>query len=346
MNIMIKNTAIYILLLSVLAGCSGGDRAPRALISKEVGDSISLPPFKDQGHTELCWIYAALTAIEADRISQGDSVCLSPAWVLRSMLRKSASDTYFSHRRVNLRGTLPMAMSLIEEYGVVPYDSYRMPASPGLSSSALARKATHLARTFATQQKGFSAFQDALEGLMDSQIGAAPLKVYMFGSEYTPEEFARSVAMPGEWQPYSSFTHHPFGEAFDPELRDNQWHQKVMNVPLDSLLLITIRNLEHHHPVMWEGCMRWAHGDKHSNRGIKIGDCQTERQQDFEHHRLTDDHCMAIIGIKRVGGQRMFVCQNSWKGSEILLMSERQFLLNTIMVMVKESPIAPPILVG
>ena len=72
---------------------------------------------KDQGKaSSSCWIYAMLAAIETEHIMQGDSISLSPAYV-----------EYFLHRDPDApssgRGMAPTLLTLIDRYGVVPYQS-------------------------------------------------------------------------------------------------------------------------------------------------------------------------------------------------------------------------------
>ena len=48
---------------------------------------VKCTPVKDQGRSDLCWVYAMLATIESERLMMGDSVNLSPAFVARMMMR-------------------------------------------------------------------------------------------------------------------------------------------------------------------------------------------------------------------------------------------------------------------
>ena len=90
-------------------------------------------------------MYAMLSTIETDRISQGDSVNLSVAFPLRRYIEEEAAEAMLGGRRhaITMRGTVCMALSLLNPYGAAPYDSY--PAE-GVNYDALARGVNAMAR--------------------------------------------------------------------------------------------------------------------------------------------------------------------------------------------------------
>lgn len=342
-----KRICLYILSALVLAACGRrecsfyGEEAPSD--SAAITTDILLPttPVRNQGGTELCWIYAMLATIETDRIVQGDSVALSPLWLARKSLEEQTADTYLSGRRISLRGTLPEAMRLLEDYGIVAWDAYNgtLPAS----SHAVARKTERLARSFAIHGKGIMPLRNAVGDTLDDLLGPTPYNVFMLGMEYTPKEFAHSLCLPGDWKAYTSFTHHPFHKPFIVEVPDNRQRHEAMNIPIGQLLAMTIESLNNNHPVAWEGSLRFLN-KREDNGNISPADTtilQQQRQQALERHRLTDDHCMAIIGLGHDNkGQKYFILKNSWgkeKGNGgLVYMTERQFATHTIMIMARK----------
>ncbi|MCM1078133.1 MAG: C1 family peptidase [Bacteroidales bacterium] len=347
----------YILTALVLAACgrrecpfSGcGDSSD----SVEITADILLPstPVRNQGDTELCWIYAMLAAIETDRLAQGDSVTLSPLWLARKSLEEQSADTYLSGRRISLRGTLPEAMRLLETHGIVAWDAYR--ASQQSPSRAATRKTERLARSFSVHKKGLEELREAVGDALDSTLGPTPRNVFMLGMEYTPREFAHSLCMPGDWKAYTSFTHHPFHTPFVMEIPDNRQRHEATNIPLEELVSMTARSLRNGHPVAWEGSLAFRRngndaagiqretGISHGNLSRKdMTTLQQQRQRMLERHQLTDDHCMAITGMGHDRkGQRYFILKNSWgkdNGHDgYVYMTERQFALCTIMIMAR-----------
>ena len=87
---------------------------------------LPVTPVKNQGRSDLCWVYAALAAIESTHAAAGDSVNLSPDYLARNMLMRQARLNWLSRGRhdMSMRGTLPMALHLLREDGAMPYDSF------------------------------------------------------------------------------------------------------------------------------------------------------------------------------------------------------------------------------
>lgn len=346
-----KRICLYILSTLVLASCGRSEcssyMGDNSQIHASLSKDIILPttPVKDQGATDLCWIYAMLATIETDRLAQGDSVHLSPQWLARKSLEEQAVATYLKGTEISLRGTLPEAMRLLETYGIVAWDAY--PSTSGAASHAEARRIDRMARIFANNSKGIESLQETVESSLDDSLGPTPRNVFMLGMEYTPLEFAHSLCLPGDWRAYTSFTHHPFHRPFAVEVPDNRQGHEAMNVPIGELLRMSIESLKHGHPVAWEGCMTFMDDNgkgKGNSRNVTPNDTaslQKKRQRLFESHRLTDDHAMAIIGMGHTkDGQRLFILKNSWgedfgnKGFAV--MTERQFALYTIMIMLRK----------
>lgn len=345
-----RNNLYIILLLVFVSSC--GDRHEQ-FASDDVVADIMLPttPVKDQSRSPLCWIYAMLATIETDCLAQGDSVNLSPMWLMRHSLEEQGVQSYMVDCNINSRGTLMEAMRLFDKYGIVGYDAAPPPSSFG---DAAVRELRLQARMMSAQHAGLESFSAAMAETLDDMTGPMPRYVFMFGMEYTPQEFARSCAMPGVWQPYTSFCHHPFGEPFCLEIKDNRHRHEAMNVPIDTLYDMVVNSLRQHHPVAWEGTLHEVKSEKalgevkreklnvkssdYPVRGSGECDFQSVRQRAFESFRLTDDHCMAIVGMgHRKDGTPVFICKNSWGKDDgnggFRYMTREEFMLSTILVM-------------
>lgn len=295
-------------------------------------------PVKDQGSSPLCWAYSMLATIETEHIMMGDSVNLSVDYVARKLLAEQARCHFLSrgYDRVTLRGTMPLLLRLLGEYGAIPYDSYN---EPGINYNALAKQMVLLSNC----SSDMSQLAKRAERMFDERIGALPKKVYMLGAEYTPEEFAHSVCMRGEYMAMTSFTHHPFGESFVLEVPDNYSDELFYNVPIDVMMKRIEQSLRNGHPVCWEGDTSEAGFS--FQRGIaELPDSrpctQQQRQKAFETRRTTDDHCMALIGIAHdQNGRRFYIAKNSWGTGNpyggLMYVSENYLRLKTIAVVVK-----------
>lgn len=329
-----RNHLIALLTLLLFTQCAHqkAGRSSRVRPEGFVAD-IMLPvtPVKNQGMSELCWVYAALAALETERLCHGDSVNLSPLWLERASLEEQALRAATTGEEVVLRGTLPEAMRLFHRHGIVPYDSYRplntfgRPAeSHEKRTSIISKKVWHLATTKSRHRAPLTQISEQVSSLLDDELGCPPHRVFMLGAEYTPLEFAHSIALPSDWKALTSFTHHPYGKTFDLEVPDNRRHHEVMNIQPDSLLNLTIRSLLQRHPVMWEGAMNW--------------NLKGDRQTLFERHLLTDDHCMCIVGLGHdKDNNKYFILKNSHGANTgdhgMRYMPVSQFLNTTIMIM-------------
>ena len=106
-----------------------------------------------------------------------------------------------------------------------------------------------------------------------------PHLVFMLGVEYTPQEFARSVCARDEYVALTSTSREPYYKETVLNVPDNWLHDRFLNLPMDSLLAITLRAVRQHHGVCWE----------------------------------SRAHAMAIVGIAHNDqGEPYFIMKNSW----------------------------------
>lgn len=268
----------------------------------------------------------------------GDSVNLSVDYVARHLLAEQARQHFLSsgYGRITLRGTAPLLLRLISEYGVMPYDSYN---APSLNYKALARRLQTMSET----SHDLSQLSDRAQRLFDERIGYMPKNVYMLGAEYTPQQFAHSVYMLGEYTALTSFTHHPFDQTFAIEVPDNYSDELFYNVPVDVMMRRIERSLRAGHPVCWEGDV--TEPGFSFERGVaELTDetpcTQQQRQKAFETRRTTDDHCMCLIGIAHDNkGRRYYIAKNSYGTKNpyggLMYLSENYVRMKTVAVVVK-----------
>lgn len=224
----------------VLAGCR--ERPVWHDFSHEV--LLPMTPVKNQGRSELCWAYAMLATIETEHLLRGDSVNLSPQYIGR-MLKKyqsSIANAALPEGR-KIKGQRAMGQTLLNmmsRYGMVGYD-----VMPDETTDDL----------------------------------PTPHWVFLLGTRYTPLEFAHSVCAPDEYVGLTSFPDSPYYKKIDVPVPDNWEHNRLLNVPLDTLRRHVNRALRHRHPVCWE------------SRG----------------------HVMAVVGMARDEAHAAYyVMKNSW----------------------------------
>ncbi len=306
---MYRQAIISALVLLTLVACN---RPARPVKANQFTDEIRLPitPVKDQGASNVCWMYAMLSTIETDRIAQGDSIHLSVAYPLRRYMEDSAVEAMMcgnSHPK-KLRGTAMMALALTDAYGAAPYNAY--PAQ-GVGYDALYRGIRAMAR----RTQSIDILRSHVADMLDSRMGVLPQRVYMLHAQYTFGEFARSIYA-GSYRAFTSFTHHPFGQQVPLELPDNYRHDTFENVPIDTLMTYIDRALAHGYAVCWEGDI--SEPGFSFSKGIATLPHSTKctqqlRQRWFECRQTTDDHCMSIIGRAHDReGKPYYIAKNSW----------------------------------
>ena len=343
LNSQFEKMRKLITLLLALAAITSCDLAPNSSDTskaKRFTNEVLLgyTPVKDQGHSSLCWAYAMLATIESEHIQMGDSVNLSVDYIARYQLDEQARFHFLSKgfNRMTLRGTAPLLLRLLDEYGIMPYDSYH---ARDINYNALTKRLEMLSNS----SRNLSQMKQRTERLFDERIGALPKKVYMLGAEYTPLEFAHSVCMRGEYLAMTSFTHHRFGEAFVLEVPDNYSNELYYNVPIDVMMKRIERSLRTGHPVCWEGDTSELGFD--FKRGVaeltkQRPYTQKQRQIEFENHHTTDDHCMVLIGIAHdENGKRYYIAKNSWgTGNQyggLMYLSDQYVMMKTVAIVVK-----------
>ena len=339
-SLPIMNRIILMLVAwAMLGSCtSKGERKTRAK-SPTIDLLLKTTPVKDQGKSSLCWVFAMLATIETEHLMRGDSVNLSTAYVSRMALRQRMQATYLERgtHPLHLRGMASNALTAIADYGVLAHDTYQVENSSIFG--VLTKKVQNACKLAIAQHEGLDRLNEHFERLADQSLGALPKAQFMLGAEYTFGEFGRSVCRRDEYVGLTSFTHHPFNTTFALEVPDNVNRDRLLNLPIDTLVALAERSLRAGHPLCWEGDISeegfnftegFARLSHHSTAPT-----QEMRQRAFETFRTTDDHCMAIVGLAHdAQGNRYFIMKNSWgtdnafKG--FMFMSFDYFRLKTI----------------
>ena len=113
-------SCIHFIAAAILLLCSCGRPQPAPQTEdRAFADDVRLrtTPVKNQGRSQLCWIYAMLATIETDRIMAGDSVNLSPDYPARMWMTERARRCFLSGgtAEVDMRGVAPMLLGLADE---------------------------------------------------------------------------------------------------------------------------------------------------------------------------------------------------------------------------------------
>jgi len=106
-----------------------------------------------------------------------------------------------------------------------------------------------------------------------------PQWVFMLGAKYSPQEFAHSLCAPDEYMALTCWPDSPYYKKVEVPVADNWEHNRLLNLPLDTLKSHIDHAIRNRHPVCWE------------SRG----------------------HAMTIVGLAHdEKGRPYYVMKNSW----------------------------------
>lgn len=325
---------------------------------------IESTPVRDQNKSGTCWCFAGTTFFEDEIIRKGGKpVDLSEMYTVRNCYIDKA------HRYVRMDGTTNFSQGgsimdvpyVWKRYGAVPEEAYR-----GLSygednhnhSELEAGMKAYLDVVCRNPSRRLStAWPTALAGIVDAYLGQVPATFEVDGKTYTSQSYAASLDInPDDYVALTSFTHHPYYEAFAIEVPDNWLWAKYHNLPLDEFKAVVDNAVENGYPVVWaadvsEPGFKWKKGvalmpkaksetdleGTELARWVKLTDAEkrdeqydfnepveeitvtTEsRQEMFDRRETTDDHGMEIVGYATdQNGKRYYKVRNSWTDKQI-----------------------------
>lgn len=320
-----------------------------------------------QGQTGTCWSFSTTSFLESEayRIT-GELHDFSEMASVRVIYPEKVERyvRYQGKHQFGPGGLSHDVTHAASKYGIVPQSIYTGGQKPGAyDHGALDGMMEAMAKALVEQSgKIDPAGMSAVEGALDAYLGPLPTTFEYQGREYTPKSFRETMGInPEAYATLTSFTHHPFGEAFVLEVPDNHAHGQFFNVELDVLEAAVTHALRNGYTVAWDADV--------SNQGFSFRDGwaimpqtaaskeewgtldampdeqavdQAMRQAAFDAQENTDDHLMHIIGIASdAQGRSYFVIKNSWGqgnvygGKQFISMS--YFRHHTIGVMVHES---------
>lgn len=206
---------------------------------------LRMTPVKNQGRSELCWVYSIYGAIESEYLMRGDSVDLSTDYAGRMFLEEQAREYFLSggQTRMSLRGVGPMTIELGRRYGIVEQNVYS--ASSPVDFTGLVANVKEMADGLLVDGKGeVDNYMASVKDLLDRHIGVVPDNIdsLKIPSEVT-ERYVTLMCNKKK----------PYGKELVLELTDNRYGCKALNVSPDTLVSRVSVSLKSGHAVMWEG---------------------------------------------------------------------------------------------
>ena len=312
---------------------------------------------KNQNRSSTCWAYSALGFLEAEllRLNKGDHDFSEMFVVYHTMLDRAVNyvrlhgDASFSPG-----GSFYDVLYCWRHYGIVPDKA--MPAGvmygdtlANHSDLDAAAKAYVDVIAKSTASKISPLWRRPLEAIYETYLGKLPQEFTYKGKKYTPRSFADSFGLNmNDYISLTSYSHHPFYEAFAIEIQDNWRGAKSYNLPIDELMQVMRNAVNTGYTIAWgsdvseEGFTRngiavmpdvkkgaeltgsdMAHwlGLSKADRRAELTSrplpemtvTQQMRQEAYDNWETTDDHGMLIYGLaKDQNGKQYFMVKNSW----------------------------------
>lgn len=321
-------------LLLLLAGCCP-DRRETESWYLEIDFICEHTPVKDQGKSGAGWIYAMLSLIESNRIRSGDSLNLSASFLVQKAYKTCALN-YLSQARsedFSMHASGMRFFSLIDKYGAVPY--FVGEDDPTIPFDSLNRAITDLGRRVSRREMSSGDAGQTVCLSMDFLFNYIPERTFLYGVSYSPQDLARSVCRPNEYEALTSFIRFPYGKNIT--LSGKQVYK---NLPLAGFMDSIKSTLRRGYTLAWEGDT--TEQGFSFFRGVADwrgkGDIRAKfRQREFDRGKTTSDHLMHLVGMAHnAAGEIFFVAKNSMgergpmKG--YMFLSERYIQLKTIAV--------------
>ena len=312
---------------------------------------------KNQNRSSTCWAYSALGFLEAEllRLNKGDHDFSEMFVVYHTMLDRAVNyvrlhgDASFSPG-----GSFYDVLYCWRHYGIVPDNV--MPAGvmygdtlANHSDLDAAAKAYVDVIAKSTASKISPLWRRPLEAIYETYLGKLPQEFTYKGKKYTPRSFADSFGLDmNDYVSLTSYSHHPFYEAFAIEIQDNWRGGMSYNLPIDELMQVMRNAVNTGYTIAWgsdvseEGFTRngiavmpdvkkgaeltgsdMAHwlGLSKADRRAELTSrplpemtvTQQMRQEAYDNWETTDDHGMLIYGLaKDQNGKQYFMVKNSW----------------------------------
>ncbi|MEE1022211.1 MAG: C1 family peptidase [Muribaculaceae bacterium] len=329
--------------------------------------TVKSTPVKDQNKSGTCWSFSGIGMLEDEILRKGGpETDLSEMFVVRNCYIDKAKRLMRMYGDSNFAqgGQVGDVLYVLDKYGAMPEEAYA-----GLNYGDKKHSHYEMAEAMDGYLRGVlrnakkkgnhltDAWLPGFIGILDAYFGPVPEKFTYKGKEYTPESYAASLGLnPKDYIGITSFTHHPFYEAFAVEIPDNWLQDKSMNVPMEELQQIVDNALENGYPVAWaadvsEGGFKWKEGyaiipaevdeanmtDSEVSKWVKLDDkardakrfekkgpqkeitvTQEMRQKHFDNWETTDDHGMVLEGIATdQEGNRYYKVRNSWDTNQV-----------------------------
>ena len=311
---------------------------------------LDATPVESQGNTGTCWSFSGTSFFESELMRMGTK---NPALLSEMYIaRKAYEGKAIRYIRMDGKGNFSQGGEshdipfVIRNYGIVPLEIYS-----GLNYGMDKHDHDEMFKVLDGAVEGLisymnqkgkksltSAWQSALNGILDAYFGADVQEFEFKGKKYTPKSYASAIGLNmDDYISITSFTNHEINKECILEIPDNWSWGKSYNVSLDDLMSACEYAVENGFTLAWTADVS-EKGFSFSN-GLAINPVDEStlndsdngsvdafkkpveevkvtpaiRQEGYDNKTTTDDHLMHIVGLyKDEAGTKYFLVKNSW----------------------------------
>ncbi|MEA3503791.1 MAG: C1 family peptidase [Bacteroidota bacterium] len=285
---------------------------------------------ESQGSTGTCWCYAATSFMESEiqRIS-GKQVQLSEMYVTywdyverAKLFVEKRGDVYFNHG--SEANAVPLRM---QQYGTVPLNAY-----PGKVKNAkfhnhgvvMDEMKAYLAKVKENNNWNSEEVILTIKAIMNHYMGTPPQEFIVDGKKYTPKTYMSEYLKfdANNYQSVMSTMSAPYYEESELVEADNWYHgDNYYNVPIDDFMDIIDNAVKKGYTICICGDVSEP-GHNSFKEVSMIPDFdipskyinQSARELRLKNKSTTDDHCIHLIGHKKIKGEQWYLIKDSGAG--------------------------------
>jgi bleomycin hydrolase len=321
---------------------------------------------KSQGQSGTCWSFSTTSFLESEiyRLNNRE-IDIAEMYTVRTTYDKKAWNYVMRQGKTQLSegGLAHDVLNAVAKEGLVPQSAFTdiFGNNKIYNHSQVVPAIKKILDNYIKNDihSDYPNWQEAIDSILDKQIGEKPTSFTFDNQTFTPKSFATYLKIkPDDYISITSFTHEKPYSKFVLNIPDNFSNGSFYNVPLDKLVEITINAVKKGYTValdvdVSEKGFSAKYGvailpdnlndlNKSFTEIVKEKNVTaTYRQQEFENYNTTDDHLMHITGIvKDQKGNQYFKVKNSWGNNSTrvgnngyIYMSIPYFRLKTISIL-------------
>lgn len=347
----------YILPVIFIALKTGAQEISVTSLRLKPPAQLNYTSVKDQYMSSTCWSFSSNSLLESELLKAGKgSNDLSEMFIARfSMLRKIKMHLKLKGKNFfTPGGQFHDAMWVMKNYGMMPEEiysgkgrgeiNYNHAEMDTVLNYLVAEYVADGIQELSTQQ------QHKIDSLLDYYYGPVPDTFTYKGKIYTPITYLKNYLgiRPDDYVEITSYSHHPYYQAFVLEDKYNWTGDKYYNVPLADFSAITDYALQKGYTVGWDGDaddidFNYYTALAYFSKPIKA--TQQARQAAFESQETLLNHMMHMVGVaKDKNGQKWYYIKNSWGNTSnayggFLYMRDDYFKIRTVAIIVNKKAI-------